>query len=94
VSGSSVSLSYAFGLPRRLGITLMACILLTLPATFGCTQIAAPINQARCRMCAGSGRCNGCGGDGLSWGNFVSCQVCEKTGKCGNCDGWGFGGDK
>ena len=94
MSGFFVSLSYACGSPRRLGLPLMACILLALPATVGCTQIAAPINQARCRMCAGSGKCSWCYGDGLSWGNVVPCEVCNKTGKCTNCDGWGFGGEK
>ena len=92
MQGSLVSLSHLCGSSRRFGMPLIACILLALSATFGCTQIAAPINKARCNICAGSGRCTWCEGDGLSWGNMVPCEVCKKTGKCQNCSGWGFGG--
>jgi hypothetical protein len=94
VNGLSASLFHVSGSPRRFEMPFIVFTLLALSATVGCTQIAAPINQARCNMCAGSGRCGWCEGDGLWWGNFVSCEGCKKTGKCPNCDGWGFGGEK
>jgi len=80
------------GNPHRRGVLVIAIALLACSAT-GCTQIAAPINAAKCNICQGSGKCIGCGGDGF----FIfglPCEGCKKTGKCSNCSGWGFGGDK
>lgn len=91
MQGSLVSLSHLCGSSRRFGMPLIACILLALPTTCGCTQIAGPVNAAKCILCQGSGKCHCCNGDGF--GLFgLPCGCCQKTGKCTNCNGWGFGG--
>ena len=43
-----------------------------------------------CTWCKGSGKCHGCGGDGLWLGNAEKCDYCEGSGVCEHCNGTGI----